>query len=80
MVLKVGGFEMQLGQVSGSDGTTTLSDARAMTVTLGGVTLWVGPGGSLNDNGTATDVTDATSSVTTRCRPGTLASAVTWTR
>ena len=31
-----------------------------MTVTLGDVTLWVGPGGSLNDNGTATDVTDAT--------------------
>ena len=51
---------MQLGHVSGSDGTTTLSDARAMTVTLGDVTLWVGPGGSLNDNGTATDVTDAT--------------------
>ena len=59
-VLKVGAFDMQLGHVSGSDGTTTLSDARAMTVTLGDVTLWVGPGGSLNDNGTATDVTDAT--------------------
>ena len=59
-VLKVGEFNMQLGHVSGSDGTTTLSDARAMTVTLGDVTLWVGPGGSLNDNGTATDVTDAT--------------------
>ncbi len=59
-VLKVGEFNMQLGHVSGSDGTTTLSDARAMTVTLRDVTLWVGPGGSLNDNGTATDVTDAT--------------------
>ena len=48
-VLKVGGFNMQLGHVSGSDGTTTLSDAHAMTVTLRDVTLWVGPGGSLND-------------------------------
>ena len=52
---------MQLGQVSGSDGATTLSDARAMTVTLRDVTLWVGPGGSLDDGGTAgEDVTDAT--------------------
>ena len=46
------------GQVSGSDGTTTLANARAMTVTLSDVTLWVGPGGSLSDGGTAVDVTD----------------------
>src|SRR5260221_11445878 len=61
VVLKVGGFEMQLGQVSGSDGIggTTLTDARAMTVTLTDVTLWVGPGGSLADGGTVLDVTDA---------------------
>ena len=59
VVLKVGSFEMQLGQVSGSDGTTTLTDARALTVTLTDVTLWVGPGGSLNDGGTPKDVTDA---------------------
>ena len=32
-----------------------------MTVTLTGVTLWVGPGGSLDDNGTPLDVTDAAS-------------------
>ena len=54
VVLKVAGFDMQLGQVSGSDGTTTLTDARAMTVTLTDVTLWVGPGGSLADGGTPT--------------------------
>jgi hypothetical protein len=61
VVLKVGGFTMQLGQVSGSDGTTTLTDARAMTVTLTDVTLWVGPGGSLDDGGTAANVTDTAS-------------------
>ena len=32
-----------------------------MTVTLTDVTLWVGPGGSLDDNDTPLDVTDATS-------------------
>ena len=32
-----------------------------MTVTLTDVTLWVGPGGSLDDSGTPLDVTDATS-------------------
>src|SRR6478735_8986442 len=61
VVLKVDSFDMQLGQVSGSDGTTTLTDAQAMTVTLTGVTLWVGPGGSLDDNGTPLNVTDVDS-------------------
>jgi hypothetical protein len=51
VVLKAGGFEMQLGHVSGSDGTTTLTDARAMTVTLTNVDLWVGPGGALSGTG-----------------------------
>ena len=46
VVLKVTGFNMQLGTVSGTDGVTTLTNAQAMTVTLTGVTLWVGPGGS----------------------------------
>ena len=52
-MLKGGALDVRLGEVSGGDGTATLSDARAMTVSLGDVTLWVGPGGSLNDNGTA---------------------------
>jgi Ca2+-binding RTX toxin-like protein len=60
VVLKVAGFEMQLGKVSGSDGATTLTDAQALSVTLTDVTLWVGPGGSLSDGGTALDVTDGT--------------------
>src|SRR5262249_42994442 len=48
VVLKVASFEMQLGTVSGSDDNgTTLAAARAMTVTLSGVELWVGPGGRL---------------------------------
>src|ERR1044072_262864 len=58
VVLKVAGFEMQLGKVSGDDGSTTLTDAQALSVTLTDVTLWVGPGGSLSDGGTALDVTD----------------------
>src|SRR4029079_13360701 len=62
VVLKVREFDMQLGRVSGSDGIggTTLTDAWAMTVTLNDVTLGVGPGGSLDDGGTALDVTDPT--------------------
>src|ERR1044072_2111420 len=58
VVLKVAGFEMQLGKVSGDDGSTTLTDAQALSVTLTDVTLWVGPGGSLSDGGTALDGTD----------------------
>src|SRR4051794_2620034 len=66
VVLKATGFQMQIGQVSGHDATTTLTDAQAMTVTLTGVTLWVGPGGSLSDttlgvpNSTPTDFSDDT--------------------
>src|ERR1044072_5730776 len=60
VVLKVAGFEMQLGKVSGDDGNTTLTDAQALSVTLTDVTLWGGPGGSLSDGGTALDVTDGT--------------------
>src|SRR5262249_55140557 len=61
VVLKVDGFEMQLGKVSGDDGTTHLIDAQAMTVTLTDVTLWVGPGGSLSDpNNTPDDFSDDT--------------------
>src|SRR4051794_11669147 len=61
VVLKAAGFQMQIGQVSGHDATTTLTNAQAMTVTLTGVTLWVGPGGSLDSHGTVPDVTNATS-------------------
>src|SRR4029078_8330761 len=60
VVLKVAGFEMQLGKVRGSDGSTTLADAQALSVTLTDVTLWVGPGGSLSDGGTAPDRADCT--------------------
>ena len=65
LVLKVGGFTMQLGQVSGDDGTTTLTDAQALAVTFTDVTLWVGPGGSLDDGGTPLDVTTRRPSATT---------------
>ena len=64
VVLKVTGFKMQLGTVSGTDGVTTLTNAQAMAVTLTGVTLWVGPGGSLSDttlgvaNNTPNDFSD----------------------
>src|SRR5262249_34854797 len=60
VVLKAAGFTMQLGEVSGGDGTTTLSDARALTVTFTNVDLWVGPGGSLSNTGDNT-VLDASS-------------------
>ncbi|HKS63240.1 MAG TPA: LEPR-XLL domain-containing protein, partial [Xanthobacteraceae bacterium] len=72
VVLKVAGFEMQLGQVSGTDGVTTLTDAQALAVTLSDVTLWVGPGGSLDDGGTALDVTDATTFSDDEVAPGDL--------
>ena len=72
LVLKVGGFTMQLGQVSGDDGSTTLTDAQALAVTFTDVTLWVGPGGSLDDGGTALDVTDSTTFSDDEVSPGSL--------
>ncbi|MDO8341526.1 MAG: hypothetical protein Q7T59_06150, partial [Candidatus Woesebacteria bacterium] len=55
-----GSFTLTLGQVSGTDGVTTLNDAQALSVTLTDVELWVGPGGTLDDGGTVIDVTDVT--------------------
>ncbi len=52
-------FAVTMGQVSGNDGSlagsTTLTDAQAMTVELSNVGLWVGLGGSL-DNTANNDV------------------------
>ena len=44
------GFELTLGTVSGTDGTTVLVDASAVSVSLRGIDLWVGIGGDLADN------------------------------
>ena len=51
-------FALSLGQVSGTDTTTTLVNAQALLVTLSNVDLWVGPGGDLDNNNTPIDVTD----------------------
>jgi ribosomal protein L14E/L6E/L27E len=60
VVLKVASFQMQLGTVDVDDHNgIAFDDGRALTVTLTGVDLWVGPGGSLEDVNGDNDLTDS---------------------
>ena len=80
VVLKVTGFEMTLGTVSGDDTNTFLVDAQALTVTLTGVDLWVGPGGSLDEGDDANDLSDSSTFDDDTVVSGIWASAATWAR
>ena len=53
-------FSLDLGQVTGGDGSVTLTDAEAVALTLTDVSLFAGVGGSLNDEGTPDDYSDDT--------------------
>src|SRR4051794_2398831 len=53
-----GDFTIALGQVKSADLPNPTQDADAMTLTLSNVGVFVGVGGSFDDNGTATDYSD----------------------
>src|SRR5205823_5447069 len=52
------GFDLLKATTSASDGTTTLSNADLLALTLTSPSLFAGVGGSLDANGTATDRSD----------------------
>ena len=58
-VLAGGGFDIKKGQVSGTDGTTTLSNAQALTIELTSASLFVGVGGAFNAGTTTLDTSSA---------------------
>ena len=51
-VVAVGTLDLFKGRVSGSDGTTDLVDADALSLSLSNLSLFVGVGASINDQGT----------------------------